>query len=164
MTPAEINTLWRSLAKLYPAITLPVDMFFSPSTWHLLGSNLMPALVKDKRARRAAALLATTPPAAVLAMLEMAKINATRTADMFRSVALAYITLPIAISALVADTVPGLVSEQLRNNLGDVIYWVTFLAVTPIVYFCMMWRAKQIVWAVEAYQAGAVEPLVETKK
>lgn len=164
MSRAEINTLWRTLAKLYPAISLPLDMFLSPATWRLIGSDLMPSLVRDKRARRASAVLSAAPPGATPVMLDMAKINASRAADMFRSVALAYISLPIAISALVSDAAPGFVSDQLRNNLGDVIYWVIVAAVTPIVYFCMMWRAKQIVWAIEAHQAGAVEPLVETKK
>jgi|CXWL01.1.fsa_nt_gi hypothetical protein len=163
MSPAETNALWRSLTKLYPAWSLPIDLFLSPTTWQLLGTNLMPSIVKDKRARRASAVLAAAGPAATPIMLDISRINATRAADIFRSVALGYVSVPIAISALISDAAPGFVSDQLRNNIGDVIYWVIVLAVTPMIYFCMMWRAKQLQWAIEAHQTGAIEPLPSGK-
>jgi hypothetical protein len=164
MTPSEINALWGAIVRLFPTLTTPIDFFVSPSSWRLVGTNLIPSLVANKRVRRAAGLLAAARPEATSIMLSMAQINATRAADLFRTVALAYISVPIALSALVSEAAPDFVAAQLRNNLDDILYWVIVLAVTPILYFCMMWRAKQIVWAIEAHQTGALEPLVEAKK
>lgn len=158
-TPADVITLWRSLIRIFPAVTLPLDFFFSPSMWRLIGSDLIPSLVRNRKSRRVASLLAAAPDAAIGAIADLAKINAERTSEVFRLVAVGYISLPIAVAALLSDAAPDFVRAAIANNMGLVLYGLAVLALTPIVYFCGMWRARQLRWAIEAYQAGVVQPI-----
>jgi hypothetical protein len=157
MTPAEINALWGRLTRIYPAWSLPIDMFISPSTWRLLGSNLAPSVVRDGKARRLAAILSSASPEAAEKMTDMARLNVWRTSDIFRLVAVGYVSMPIAIAALLSEAAPDFLRELLAANIGAIVSWVIILTITPIVYFCSMWRAKQIQWAIEYYKAGAIE-------
>jgi hypothetical protein len=162
-TPAEINALWRSLIGLFPALTLPIDFFFSPSMWRLIGSDLMASLVRNRRSRRVAALLARTPADTVGAVRDMAKINAERTGEVFRLVAVGYISLPITFAAFLSDAAPNFVRDLVAHNINAIAFWIVVLAASPIVYFCSMWRAKQLLWAIDAYRLGAIEPIIAKK-
>lgn len=160
--PKRLNAVWRDIARLFPAWSLPIDLFFSPSTWRLLGADLLPSIVKNRRARRAVARLEGVSAHELDALIEMARINVGRASDMFRTVAVLYISVPIALGALVSDTAPELVRDQLRYNLSDILYWLAVATITPAVYFCGMWRAKQLHWTLELHKTGAIEPLSTT--
>ena len=159
MPPADINALWRSLIRIFPAVTLPIDFFFSPSMWRLLGSDLMPSLVQNRRSRRVASLLAGVSDDMLRAVADLARINVERTSEVFRLVAVGYVSLPIAAAALLSDAAPDVIRIALAEHLGSVIYGLAVLALTPAVYFCGLWRARQLRWAIEAYQTGAIQPL-----
>jgi hypothetical protein len=163
MSPDATYALWRSLAQLYPAWSLPIDMVFSPSTWRALGVDLSASVVKDGKARRLAQLMAQAPTDAVPIMADMARINAERATDIFRTAAVGYISLPIALAALLSEAAPEFLRAAVVSNIGSVGYAVLILALTPIVYFCGMWRAKQLQWAIEYYKMGAIEPLAARK-
>lgn len=155
---SRINAIWRDIARQFPAVTMPFDIFFNLSTWRMMGTNLLPSVTKDRRARRVAARLEGVSREDVEALTEMAKVNAARAGDLFRAVAVVYISVPIALGALVSDAAPDLMREQLRTNIGDIVSWVIIAVVTPLFYFFGMWRAKQLLWTLELYKAGAIEP------
>jgi len=161
MSPEMAYALWRSLARLYPAWSLPIDMIFSPSTWRALGTDLSASVVKDWKARRLAGLMAQAPVEAVAIMTEMARINAERAVDVFRTAAVGYISLPIALAALLSEAAPEFLRAAVMSNLGWAAYAVLILALTPVIYFCGMWRAKQLQWAIAYYKAGALTPLTK---
>ncbi len=164
MTGEPAPELWRKLVKLFPAVSLPLDMFVSPSTWRLLGTDLTPSVVRNVRARKAAAVLAGAAPETVATLTEMARLNASRTGDIFRTVAVGYISLPITLAALVSEAAPDVLRTMVTNNLNSVVYWVFVFGLTPIFYFCGMWRAKQLQWAIEYFNAGVIEPWPEKKR
>jgi hypothetical protein len=159
--PSEINALWRSLIRIFPALTLPLDFFFSPSMWRLMGSDLMPSLLKNGRTRLVATLLAKATTEMVSDVRDIARINAERTGEVFRLVAVGYISLPIAFAAFLSDAAPDFVRDVAAHNINNVVFGIVVLAASPIVYFCSMWRAKQLLWAIDAYRVGAVEPVAD---
>lgn len=63
---------------------------------------------------------------------------------------------------MASDAAPEVLSSFLQDYLGVVIMVIVGAVVFPIVYFCGNWRAKQILWTIELYRAGAITALPET--
>ena len=89
----------------------------------------------------------------------MAKVNESRSNDIFRAVFLGYVSVPIALGALLSDAAPEVLSEMIRDYATSIVMLLIGTLVFPIVYFCGNWRAKQIAWVIELYRAGAIAPL-----
>lgn len=52
----------------------------------------------------------------------------------------------------------------MAEHLDLIVILVVGAALTPAIYFLGMWRAKQIVWAIDLYRAGGVAPLLRKGK
>jgi hypothetical protein len=160
----ELQARWRTVAKHFSSWTMPLDLFFDPGSYTLWGENVLNGLFMGKRSRAAAGDLAGASEEELLALSEMAKINVSRSGDVFRGVAVCYITLPIALFALASDAAPGQlgpVVAELAPALGSVII---ALIISPIIYWIGHWRAKQISWTIDLYRTGALAPLAAKKR
>jgi hypothetical protein len=160
----EVQRLWKSLVTLFPSWSLPLDWFLSGSSYRMVGADLISGQQHDKRVRRASARLQGVPDDMIESLAQMARLNADRAANMFRTVAVCYITLPIALGAFLSDAAPDVMSAFLSENLGSIGPIIFALVVTPILYFLGMWRAKQIGWAIDLHRAGGVTPLFPKQK
>lgn len=163
-TVEEVQRLWRSLVKLFPTWSLPFDWVLSPSSWRMIGVDMIAGQVHDPRVRRASALLGGATEEMVASLSQMARLNAERAANVFRAVAVCYVTLPIALAALLSEAAPGELRAYVEANVDAIAPWVVALIVTPVIYFCGLWRAKQIAWAIDLHCAGGVAPLAPKKR
>jgi len=159
----ELQRRWRGIVRHYPTWRMLIDLTFDPASWRLIGSDLVSLVIESKAARKAARALDGASAEMLNAISGMAGVNERRATDIFRAVFLGYVSVPIALAAMLSDAAP----DTLRALMTDVTpALVIFLAGTvlfPILYFCGSWRAKQIGWVVELYRAGALAPLPETQ-
>jgi hypothetical protein len=138
---------------------LPFDMILSPTSWRMFGVDLITSIAHDPRARRTSARLEGVADDTVAALAEMAKLNAARAADLFRAVAVCYITLPIALAAFLSEAAPDMTRTFVAEHFDTLVRLVFCLVLTPIIYFFGMWRAKQLSWAIDLHRAGGLIPL-----
>jgi hypothetical protein len=165
--PARVEALqrlWKALVKIFPARSLPIDWFFSPSSWRMVGVDMITAQLHDPRVRRASGALQGVAPDMVQSLSDMARLNEERATNLFRAVAVCYITLPIALAAFLSDAAPNETRAYVSGNLDTIVPVVGALVITPIIYFFGMWRAKQIFWAIELHRAGGVAPKLSKHK
>ena len=143
------------LVRRFPAWGLPFDLFFNPSTWRFVGSDLLPSMRADPRVQRGLASLAGATDELIVALSDLAALNEKRTGDAFRTIAVAYVTLPIAMAALVSEAAPDFTRSFILDNAGRITPIIAALVLTPIVYFCGHCRAKQIAWTFALLRAQA---------
>jgi hypothetical protein len=155
MNGGSVQSQWRALTKLFPVWMMPLDFFFNASTYRFWGADLISSMQADWRVRRAAAVLSQQPQM-LETLAQLADINVARTNDAFKAVALAYVTLPLALAALVSDAAPEAARAALTEHLPWLWPLIAALALTPLLYFCGHWRAKQIAWSIALFRAGAV--------
>lgn len=149
----ELEANWRRLVGIYPTWTLPLDFVVSPSTWRLFGADLLRGPLKDKKTQRAWTILEAAPAARRDALAKLASINLQRTTNVFTSVAISYVSLPLALAALVSDVAPMAIRTALSEHFSTAIVLVATLALAPAIYFCSMWRARQLTWAILLHHA-----------
>jgi len=157
MSKQSIRATWRALADIYSARSLLFDQVFAGSSYRMLGADLLPGMINSKRGRRAAAVLKDAPDNTLGALAQMADVNIQRTGDLFKAVAVCYITLPLAIAAFLSDAAPEQVRAMLESSSRGVFLLVGMLALGPIAYFISHWRAKQIGWAIALRRAGVLD-------
>jgi hypothetical protein len=152
---AELFARWRTIARNFPGWTFLLDVFFNPGTYRFIGSDLLGAMNSDPRMKRAFAALDATPSHLIPALSTMAQVNVRRCDDAFKAVGVAYITVPIALAALVSDAAPDVTRALILENANSIIPILAALILTPVTYFCGAWRAKQIAWTIDLYCANA---------
>jgi hypothetical protein len=156
----DLIALWRSIVRPFPAWSLGFDFLFSPATYRLLGTDLTtPSIARDRRVRNMAGFLGNAPADVCARLMQLARINADRTEAFFKASAVTYVSLPIALAALISDVAPSEVHDLLSDWLPHIAVVLFGLIVGPLYYFAGMWRAKQILWAIELCMVGAVDPL-----
>jgi hypothetical protein len=160
----ELQRRWRTLVRHYPVWRMFIDLTFDPGSWRLVGSDLVSLIVQSKNARKAARALDGASLEMLNALSGMANVNERRATDIFRAVFLGYVSVPIALAAMLSDASPDLLRELLTEMTPGLIIFLIGTLVFPIVYFCGSWRAKQIAWVVDLYRAGALAPLPETER
>lgn len=160
----ELQRLWKSLVKIFPTWSMPLDWFLSPSSYRMIGVDMIAGQLHDPRVRRASAQLQGLAPDILQSLSEMARLNEERATNIFRAVAVCYITLPIALAAFLSDAAPDMTRSFLAANFDMILQIVVALVLTPILYFFGMWRAKQIFWAIELHRAGAVTATLPKKR
>jgi len=160
---ADLQQRWRTLVRHYPVWRMFFDLTFDPASYRLIGADLVSFVVRSKRARRAARALDGASPDLLNALSGMANVNERRATDIFRAVFLAYVSVPIALAAMLSDASPELLRGMLTDMTPGFIVFLAGTVIFPILYFCGSWRAKQIGWVIELYRAGALAPLPETE-
>lgn len=153
---ARVHQLWKGLVRLFPVWSLPLDWVFSLSSWHMIGADMIRGQLRDPRVRRAANLLKDAPESAIESLGLLARLNEERTTSVFRVIAVCYVTLPIALAALLTEAAPDVMSAYVEANLDTIGLLLFALVATPIIYFLGMWRAKQMVWAIDLHRAGGI--------
>jgi len=159
--PAEVQQCFRGVAKRFPLWRFGLDLFLDTTSWRLIGSDITSLVVESRNVRRAAESMAGASPETVDALLAMAKVNEQRSNDIFRAVFLGYVSIPIALAALLSDAAPDFLSSLLSEYASSIVIFIIGTVLFPIIYFCGNWRAKQIAWVIELYRAGAIAPLPE---
>lgn len=152
----EARTLWRELNKHFRVITAPLDAVIHPSSYRLVGADLMPGLLDGKRPREIARVLSGATLEMLDTLTAMARLNVERTGDAFKAVAVCYVTIPLAFAALLSEAAPDQARLFLERAGSDIFIVLAWLLLAPAIYFISHWRAKQIAWSIELYRAGAL--------
>jgi hypothetical protein len=161
--PAELQRRWRGVTRYYPTWRMLLDLAFDPASWRLVGNDLVSLVVESKTARKAARALDGASPEMLAALSGMAVVNERRATDVFRAVFLGYVSVPLALGAMLSDAAPDALRALMTDVTPSLIIFLAGALLFPIIYFCGSWRAKQIGWVVELYRAGALAPLPETE-
>lgn len=164
MEASELRETWRKIVRLYPSWTAPIDLVISPSSWRLIGVDLLRGPFKDRRVREIAAILAPLDEDALNRLARVAGVNLQRTSAVFNAVAIAYVSLPVALAALLSDVAPDMLRSAVEANLRILVTMAVTMLLGPLAYFCAMWRARQIVWAIELNRVGAIDPPPATRR
>jgi hypothetical protein len=157
MDSRELQAIWRSLVRVYPAWTLVLDFFFNPSTYRLWGVDLLRGPLLDRKSKKVAAALAGVSPPDADIIAKLAAINVQRASNLFTAVGVTYVSLPLALGAFVSDLAPEAARSFITENISYILIMVVGLAFAPVTYFFSMWRARQLLWAVELAISGAIE-------
>jgi len=156
MTSKDLQATWRSLIRIFPVWLMPFDVLFSQTTWRFFGADLLTGPFRDRKSQKVAAIVGPLPPETVETLKTLADINVRRTSAAFSAVAVAYVSLPVALSALVSEVAPEVVRDFVFTNGNFVVSLLAGLALGPFTYFGAMWRARQLAWTVELVSAGAI--------
>jgi len=152
----DVRVRWRAVARQFPLWRFAIDMFFDLNAWRMIGADITMMVLESKQAGRAADALAGASPETLTAIAEIARVNEQRSSDIFRAVFLSYVSVPIALAALLSDAAPRALSTFFEEYTTGIVILFVGSVVFPIVYFCGSWRAKQIAWVIELYRAGAL--------
>lgn len=157
----DIQKRWKGVAQHFPLWRFMIDLFFDWGSYRMFGSDITSMVLQNKNARRAAGEMDGASEETLSALASIAKVNESRSNDVFRAVFLGYVSVPIAITAMASDAAPEFLSAFMRDYLGVALAVLIGALVFPIIYFCGNWRAKQIAWLIELYRAGAIAALPE---
>jgi hypothetical protein len=156
MNSGELQALWRSLVRLYPAWTIMLDFFFNPSTYRLWGVDLLRGPMLDRKSKKVAAALAGVSSPNANTIAKLAAMNVQRASNLFTAIGITYVSLPLALGALVSDIAPEAARTFITENISFVVPFVVGLAFARISYFFSMWRARQLLWAIELAISGVL--------
>ena len=159
-TGQDIRGVWRRLTRLYSLVTMPFDFFFRLSSWRMVGSDLVGGVLDDGKARRASAMLAGLSEDEFAKLLAIADINVERASRLFAAVGIGYVTIPIALATLSSELAPDATRAFILEYAKNFTSLIGVAALTPLVYYCGLWRARQVKWAIELAAAGVVTPAV----
>ena len=112
----EVQRRFRAVAKRFPLWRLGFDMLFDTSSWRLIGADITTLVVQSKNVRHAANEMTDASPQTLDAMAMLARINEQRPNDLFRAVFLGYVSIPVAMAALLSDAAPDFL-ERLRSGV-----------------------------------------------
>jgi len=157
--PTDIQQRWKGVAKHFPLWRFAIDMFFDVNAWRLIGADITTMMVESKHTRRAVQTLDGASPEALDALAILARVNEQRSSDIFKAVFLSYVSLPLAMAAMLSDAAPEALNAFVTEYMTAMAILLIGSLVFPIIYFCGNWRAKQIAWTIDLYRAGAVTPL-----
>jgi len=158
MNSRELQAKWRSLVRMFPVWLMPAETLFSQTTWRFIGVDLLAGPFGDRKSQKVADIVGALPAETVAALKTLAEINVRRTSAAFSAVALAYVSLPVAIGALLSEIAPEVMRDLVFSDGSVVIAVLVGLAFGPLTYFGSMWRARQLEWTLELVSAGAIAP------
>jgi hypothetical protein len=158
MTGKELQATWRSLIRIFPVWAMPAEILFSKTTWRYIGADLLAGPFGDRKSQKVADIVGALPVETVAALKTLAEVNVRRTSAAFSAVAVAYVSLPVAIGALLSEIAPEVMRELVFSDGSVVIAVLVGLAFGPLTYFGSMWRARQLEWTIELVSAGAIAP------
>jgi len=156
---AEVQQRWKAVAKRFPLWRFMFDLFFDLNSWRMIGADITTLMLESKTVRRAAHALEGASADTMEALARVARVNEQRSNDIFRAVFLGYVSVPLAMAAMLSDAAPEALSAFISEYAAVLVMVLIGAVVFPVVYFCGNWRAKQIAWVIDLYRAGAVAPL-----
>ncbi|MBL8544817.1 MAG: hypothetical protein JNL81_00035 [Hyphomonadaceae bacterium] len=159
--PAEVRRRFKAVARCYPLWRFIIDLFFDINSWRMIGADVTTLMIESKSAGRAAGAMVGASPETLEALASIAKVNEQRSSDIFRAVFLGYVSAPVALAAMLSDAAPDFLSAFASAYASVMVALLIGALLFPATYFCGNWRAKQIVWAIELFRAGALTPLAK---
>lgn len=156
MNGKDLQSTWRSLIRIFPVWSMPTEILFSKTTWRFIGADLLAGPFGDRKSQKVADIVGALPAESVAALKMLAEINVRRTSAAFGAVAVAYVSLPVAIGALLSEIAPEVMRDLVFSDGSVVIAVLVGLAFGPLTYFGSMWRARQLEWTLELVSAGAI--------
>lgn len=154
--PNDVRRRWREVTRQFPLWRFALDLFFDANSWRIISADVTSMVLESKNARRAAQALEGASTETLDSISAIARVNESRSSDLFRAVFLGYVSVPIALAAMLSDAAPQTLSAMLEQYATAIVVLLIGTLVFPIVYFCANWRAKQIAWVVELYRSGAL--------
>ena len=156
---AEVRLLWKNVAKRFPLWRFAIDLFFDLSSWRLFGSDITSIMMDNKNVRQAGDALRDASPEALDSLAQIAKVNEQRSSDMFRVIFLTYVSVPLALAAMLSEAAPDFLRSLISDNANGIVILLIGSVIFPVMYFCGNWRAKQIVWTIDLFRANALASL-----
>lgn len=140
--------LWRELTALYPlwrsiaAALTPFNGFRKENSYFWF--DVIEALRSMASSRAVVARLAVVTDAQLDGVVALAEVNSKRQEHFFRTLVLAYVTVPFTVGAIWAQLMPGQLIAILKDpNLAPV--WggtIAGLATALVIRFIADWRAR----------------------
>lgn len=137
--------LWRRLKNEFPAWSFVPSWFYSPGAYGYLGVDFLSGFRRNGSTRRAFALLEGIDDKTFDAVAALAGLNARRQEQMLRAVVITYLTVPVSVTALVAEIMGDNLGAFVRANTVNCLGLALTLALGPLSYLVSNWRARQIV-------------------
>lgn len=138
-------TLWRRLKDEFPVWSFVPTWFYSPGAYGYLGVDFLSGFRRNASTRRAFALLDGTDDKTFDAVAALAALNVRRQEQMLRAVIVCYLTVPVSVTALVAEIVGDDLGTFVRDNTVNCLGLALTLALGPLSYLVSTWRSRQIV-------------------
>ncbi|KSB90936.1 hypothetical protein AS593_12320 [Caulobacter vibrioides] len=138
-------TLWRRLKNEFPAWSFVPSWFYSPGAYGYLGVDFLSGFRRNSSTKRAFALLDGVDDKTFDAVAALAALNSRRQEQMLRAVVVFYLTVPVSVTALVAEIVGDDLGTFVRDNTVNCLGLALTLAVGPLSYLVSTWRSRQIV-------------------
>ncbi|MBC6980812.1 hypothetical protein [Caulobacter sp. 17J80-11] len=130
---------------MFSTASLVPSALVTPGSWGYAGIDFVSGLRRNASTHKTFALLEDVSDADFEALTALAALNARRQDQMFRVVALGYVTIPITLVATWAEIAPEGVAELLRQNT-QLAWWTVFIFTFGVLgYFASWWRSRQIV-------------------
>lgn len=135
--------LWRSVQSLFPVWGWLTGIG-TPGAWSAVGIDYVTGLRRNRSTHKVFALLEGRGEAEFEAVVALAELNARRQRQMFTTVAVAYVTIPLTLVATGAEVFPEAVETFVRAQTVAVLQIVGLATMGALYYFASHWRARQI--------------------
>ena len=142
-------TLWRRLKNEFPVWSFVPSWFYSPGAYGYLGVDFLSGFRRNGSTKRAFALLEGVDAKTFDAVTALAALNARRQEQMLRAVVITYLTVPVSITALVAEIIGDDLATFVREHMYNCLALALTLSIGPLSYLMSNWRARQIVGVLE---------------
>lgn len=141
----DLWSLWRAVKNLFPTWSLLPSSFYTPGAWGYLGVDFISGFRRNPSTIRTFDLLKDIDDATFDALSALASLNARRQDQMLRAVVLAYLTIPLTITAVLAELAGDDLMAFALGNPVTMMYIVAIATVTSAGYMMSQWRSRQIV-------------------
>ncbi|MGA0607354.1 hypothetical protein ACO2Q0_15290 [Phenylobacterium sp. VNQ135] len=142
-------TLWRKLKNEFSAWSFMPSWFYTPGSYGYIGVDFLSGFRRNRSTQRAFALLEDVDARTFDAVAALAALNARRQEQMMRAVVISYLTVPVTVTALVAEILGDDLASLVREHMFDGLVLALSLAIGPVAYLISNWRARQIVGVLE---------------
>jgi hypothetical protein len=137
--------LWRRLKGEFSVASFIPSWFYTPGAWGYMGVDFVSGFRRNGSTLRAFALLEGLDDRTFDAVAALAALNARRQEQMLRAVVITYLTVPVSVTALVAEIAGDNLGTFVRENAMNCLGLALTLAIGPVAYLLSNWRARQIV-------------------
>lgn len=141
----DVWALWARLKGYFPSWSLGLSSFYTPGAWGYFGVDFVSGFRRNRSTIQTFDLLEDVDEATFDALAALANLNARRQEQMLRAVVLGYLTVPLSITALMAELSGDSVMAFVNANRLLAIQMVVTATAVALGYMMSHWRSRQIV-------------------
>lgn len=141
----DVWALWKRLKTFFPTWSLVISSSYTPGGWGYFGVDFVSGLRRNRSTMQTFDLVRDVDDATFQKLAALADLNARRQEQMLRAVVLGYLTVPLSITALMAEISGDSVVAFLNDNRADVLQIAVMSIVVPLGYMMSHWRSRQII-------------------